>query len=188
MRLSPAREIREAAGSERRKTEPPTVAYVDGCTHKLLGPNGTEAVKYLDGRGIGVKAIHQFKLGLRVVDKDSWLCIPYFRDGKPVNVKYRRLPPGEKGFERWEGGESILFNQDVLKDVAPDTPVYVTEGEIDCISMWANGFTTCVSTSLGAGSFQPAWVDLLERFERVYIVYDSDKEGRAGAQKHPRRL
>jgi KaiC/GvpD/RAD55 family RecA-like ATPase len=181
-------EIREAAGPERKKTDPPTMAYVDGCRHKLLGPNGTEAMEYLKGRRIGVKEIHQFKLGLRVTDRDSWLCIPYFRDGQPVNVKYRRLPPGEKGFERWEGGESILFNQDVLKDVTPDTPVYVTEGEIDCISMWANGFTTCVSTSLGAGSFQPAWVDILERFERVYLVYDSDKEGRAGAQKHSRRF
>jgi KaiC/GvpD/RAD55 family RecA-like ATPase len=156
--------------------------------HRLLGPNGTEAVKYLEGRGIGTKEIHQFKLGLRVVGKDSWLCIPYLRDGKPVNVKYRRLPPGDKAFERWPGGESILYNQDVLKDAKPDTPVYVVEGELDTISMWANGFATCVSTSLGAGSFQPAWVDLLERFEKVYLVYDADKEGRSGAQKHSRRF
>ena len=180
-------EIREAT-PDQKKAELPTMADVEACNHKLLGPNGTTAVKYLEGRGIGAREINHFKLGLRIDGQDAWLCIPYFRDGHPVNVKYRRLPPGEKDFRRWEGGESVLYNQDVLKDLPADAPVFITEGEIDCISLCSHGFLNCVSTSLGAGSFQSKWVDILERFERIYFIYDSDNAGREGAQKHAKRF
>lgn len=180
-------EIKQASPS-RDKTRLPGSSDIDGYMHKLLGQNGQDAIRYLEGRGISIEAIHHFKLGLRVKDGKQWLCIPYFKDDKPVNVKYRSLPPAAKTFERWEGGESILYNQDALKDLHPETPVYITEGEIDCITLWQQGFMNCVSTSTGASSFQPHWVDLLEKFEKVYLIYDSDKTGQEGAKKHSKRF
>jgi twinkle protein len=166
----------------------PTKADIDQRMHRLLGPNGTSAIEYLTKRGITTEAIHHFKLGLEKRGNGEWLCIPYFENGEPVNMKCRRLPPAEKTFTRWEGGKSILFNQDALKDLPPESEIIVVEGEIDCISMWVNGFRACVSTSLGAGSFQPVWVDVLDRFERIYFMYDSDAEGQKGACKHADRF
>ena len=166
----------------------PTKADIDTRMHTLLGPNGTKAIEYLASRGITLKAIQHFKLGLEKRKDEWWLCIPYFENWEPVNIKYRRLPPGEKAFDRWKGGKSTLFNQDAIKDLPPETTVVMTEAEIDCITMWIQGYTECVSTSLGAGAFQPAWVDILDRFTGLYLMYDSDEAGQKGARKHADRF
>jgi len=179
--------ITEPMKEQEGKT-PPTKADVDQRMHRLLGPNGTGAIEYLVSRGITIEAIHHFKLGLEKRKDGEWLCIPYFENGEPVNMKFRRLPPAEKTFDRWKGGKSILFNQDALKDLPPESEIIMTEGEIDCISMWVHGFKACVSTSLGAGAFSPAWVDTLERYQRLYLMYDNDTEGQKGARKHADRF
>lgn len=171
---------------DKRPVSHPDMEYIRGCHKRLMGPSGTKAIEYLYSRKFSLKAIQDFYLGLEAKDGVDWLVIPYFKDGKPVNVKYRTLPPAEKGFRRWTGGESILFNQDCLK--GDHKEVFLVEGELDCIALYSQGYKNVVSTTIGASGFKPEWVDLLDRFPRVTIVYDSDERGREGAREVSKRL
>lgn len=165
----------------------PSEEYVQGCTKKLLGPHGTPVVEYLYSRKITLEQIHTFRLGMDTKNGQTVLVIPIFENGKPVNVKYRTIPPAEKQYFRWDGGKSALFNGDILKTMKDDDPVFITEGEIDTISLSGMGINT-VGITGGAGTINPAWIERLERFEKVVLVYDSDKAGQEGARKMAHRL
>jgi KaiC/GvpD/RAD55 family RecA-like ATPase len=159
----------------------PNIEYIQNCHKRLMGPSGMKAIEYLYSRKFSLQAIQDFMLGLESKDSKEWLVIPYLKDGKPVNVKYRSLPPAEKEFRRWKDGETILFNQDCLKD--PDEEIFMVEGEADCISLYSQGYRNVVATTIGAGSFKPEWISLLAKFPRINIIYDSDSAGQRGAKE-----
>ncbi|WP_028895388.1 DnaB-like helicase C-terminal domain-containing protein [Syntrophorhabdus aromaticivorans] len=165
----------------------PSEEYVRGCSKKLLGPSGASAVEYLYRRKIALEQIHSFRLGMDTKNGQPVLVIPTFEDGKPVNIKYRTIPPAEKQFFRWPGGKSALFNADILKTLKDDDPVFVTEGEIDAITLSGMGFPA-VGITGGAGTINPEWIEQLERFKKIVLVYDSDNAGRGGARKIARRI
>ncbi|MBE0425776.1 MAG: toprim domain-containing protein [Nitrospirae bacterium] len=164
----------------------PAVDYIQQCHKQLMGPSGTQAIEYLDARKFTIEAIQYFQLGLESKNNKDWLVIPYLKDGKPVNVKYRSLPPAEKEFRRLKDGETILFNQDCLKEAKDE--VFMVEGEIDCVALHSQGYKNVVATTIGAGSFKPEWIDLLDKFTRINVVYDSDNAGQKGAKEVARRL
>lgn len=166
----------------------PSETYISGCSKRLLGPSGTDAINYLHGRKISLDAIHHFHLGLESRDRKEWIVVPYSKNGEPVNIKYRTLPPTDKEFRRWKDGESILFNRDCLKALKDDDPVIIAEGETDCLTLYSAGFRNVVATSIGAGGIKPDWIDDLERFSTIYIAYDSDDAGRKGAKELAMRL
>ncbi len=164
----------------------PDITYIENCHKRLLSPSGVKAYEYLQSRKFTNEAIKHFQLGLERDNNINWLVIPYFKDGKPVNIKYRSLPPIEKEFKRWKGGESVLFNQDCLKENFKE--VFFVEGETDCIALWSQGYKNVIATSVGAGSFKAEWVDLLEKIPRINVLYDSDEKGRKGAKEVSKRL
>ncbi|MDD3089746.1 MAG: toprim domain-containing protein, partial [Candidatus Omnitrophica bacterium] len=166
----------------------PTDEYVSSCHKKLLGPSGTKAVEYLYARKITLDAIHHFKIGLEKKDEKEWIVIPYYSKEKPVNVKYRSIPPAPKEFRRWKDGESVLFNEDCLKPLKDDEDVLIVEGEIDCLTLWSQGITNVVSTSIGASGIKPEWIEKLERFKSPVIIYDNDGPGQKGAKELAKRL
>lgn len=166
----------------------PTEEYVSSCHKKLLGQNGTKAIEYLYSRKITLDTIHKFRLGLEIKDKKEWIVMPYFKNEKPVNVKYRSVPPAEKEFRRWKDGESSLFNCDILKTLKKEDTVIIVEGEMDCLSLHSQGITNVVSTSIGANGIKPEWIISLEKFKDVVIVYDSDEAGQKGAKELGKRL
>ena len=165
----------------------PSEAYISGCQKKLLGPNGTPAVEYLYSRKITLDQIHKYRLGMDMKEGKPILVIPILEDGKPVNVKYRTLPPIEKQFFRFQGGKSALFNGDILKNHKPDDLVFLTEGEIDAISLDGLSYNA-VGVTGGAGTINPEWIKQLEKWQKVYLVYDSDEPGQKGAREMARRL
>lgn len=166
----------------------PTEEYIAGCHKKLLGPSGVKAYEYLKARKITVDAIHHFKLGMEEKNGKQWVVIPYYANGKPVNVKYRSIPPAAKEFRRWKDGESALFNEDCLKTLRDDDRILIVEGEMDCLTLFSQGIKTAVSTSIGANGIKPEWIDKLERFENPVIVYDNDEPGQKGAKELAKRL
>lgn len=166
----------------------PSEEYISACHKKLLGPNGNPAIEYLYSRKLTLEAIYHFRLGLEMKDGKEWITIPYLKGEKSVNAKYRTVPPAEKEFRRWTGGESVLFNQDCLKGLQDDDEIFLVEGEIDCIALWSQGFKNVVATTVGANGIKPEWIDQLERFQRVNIVYDADEAGQKGAKEIARRL
>ena len=191
------RELSEALGGSpsvgiqpvaKKQYKHPTEEYVASCHKKLLGPSGTKAIEYLYARKITLDAIHFFKIGLDKKEGADWIAIPYFSKGKPVNVKYRSIPPDKKDFRRWEGGESTLFNQDVLKDLKDEDTVIITEGEFDTLALYSQGIKNAVSTSVGANAVKPEWIDTLDRFRDIVIAYDNDEPGQKGAKELGKRL
>lgn len=94
--------------------------------------------------------------------------------------KYRRDPRVFSGpkYQYDKGGTEKLYG---LHFIDRSDKVIICEGELDVLLLAARGFSA-VSTTGGAGSFKPEWVnDLLGK--EVFICYDNDEAGIKGAFK-----
>ena len=146
----------------------------------------TEALAYTEERGLTLETVRAFNLGLQVnPDGKRWLTIPHYVKGKLANIKYRTLPPAEKAFRRVQGCPSVLFNADAIEG---EEEIYLTEGEIDAITLWQEGIKNVVGITAGAGSFLPEWIDQLAKVKKIYLCYDPDEAGQKGAREVARRL
>ena len=153
---------------------------------ELLG--NAEALRYLtEERKITIETIKTFSLGLKIKpDGNRWLTIPHFQKGKLVNIKSRTLPPTEKTFERVKDCPSILFNGDCVAESKEE--LYITEGEIDAVTLWDQKIKNVVGVTAGSGSFLPEWIDELSQVKKIYLCYDPDEAGQKGAREVARRL
>ena len=145
------------------------------------------ALEYITGaRGISLDTVKAFKIGLEIDRAGGrWLTIPHYAGGKLINIKSRSLPPAEKTFRRVKDCKSILFNQDVIDGAES---IFICEGELDALTLIDRGFKNVVAITTGAGSFDAAWLDQLQKVKKVFIVYDADEAGRKGARELGRRL
>lgn len=144
-----------------------------------------KAFDYVIGRGFTLETMSHFKIGYAKEGDKEWVTIPYFEGGVLINIKYRTLPPAEKSFKRFKDAKSALFNRDCLKGI---DEVIITEGEMDVISCWQNGYTNAVSGSNGCSSFDPEWIDALKDVKKVYLWYDNDEAGRKASDELAPRL
>lgn len=148
------------------------------------------AMQWLDSRKIDVELAD--RLGLETVARGNgeWIAIPYLRDGKRVNRKYRRID--QKGFSQdsqVDGAVKCVWNEDVLRDRTLDGPVIITEGEFDAIAAIQCGFARTVSVPDGAPaevignaetakySYVEALLDLLHGCNEIIIAADGDAAG-----------
>lgn len=167
----------------------PTVALnpdraIQGHQRLLLEPIALAYVT--ETRGISLEAIDHFKIGFEVDQSGGkWLTIPHFVKGKLLNIKSRSLPPAGKTFRRVQGCPSILFNADVLESAEV---IFITEGEIDAITLYDQGIKNVVGVTAGAGSFLPEWFDALNPVLKIFLCYDPDEAGQEGAKEVARRL
>jgi len=145
-----------------------------------------ETLWYLSSRRWTLEAVQYFKLGLSEEEGIKWLHYTIFSNGNLKNVKMRTLPPAERRFKRLFGGESLLFNVDILLE----NPEYIIicEGEADAISVWSKGFHNVIGATVGAGVIKPEWIDQLDKCKQIIFVYDNDDAGQNGAQKFASRL
>ncbi len=146
-----------------------------------------EVLRYVtEARGLCIETVKHFKLGLHF-DKDGsrWITIPHFVKGELFNIKSRSLPPAEKTFRRIPNCPSVLFNADALES---QEEIYLTEGEIDSITLWDQGIKNVVGVTTGAGSFDPEWIDQLKPIKKIFLCYDPDEPGQKGAREVARRL
>lgn len=157
---------------------------VDSAHLRLL--QNKNVLLYLSSRAFSLEAVKHFKLGFADEFGKQWIWYPYITDGKLKNIKKRTLPPAEKGFMRLDGGESSLYNEEVLKQIVDY--IIVCEGEADTISLWSKGFRNVVATSIGAKGIKNEWITILDKVPSIYICYDTDNEGQLGAQKIAARL
>ena len=144
-----------------------------------------KALSYLKGRSITMESIKRFKLGLSKENGTRWLAIPHFQGEVLTNIKFRSLPPAIKSFRRVTRCRSILFNDDCL---AGQKEVHITEGEIDAIILLQAGYKNVIGSTIGAGSFDPEWIDQLKGMKRIFICYDADEPGQKGARSLAKRL
>ena len=115
--------------------------------------------------------------GLRT--SDSRLIIP-IRDatGTVIFNKYRRSPWTENGpkYTYDTGARAALFGAEYLTN---KKDVIITEGELDALALRSLDLFA-VSTTGGAGTFNPTWGTLFEN-KNVTILYDADRAGVVGA-------
>ena len=134
-----------------------------------------------------------------------------YQTAKPIEDYYHiyRLPNGEEQFRKrrrkWADGHKqftfehtdadgkkqykmpadavILYNLDKLAEAAPETPLYVVEGEKCADSMLQHGLLATTSRT-GAQKeikFTPADKAALEKFKLKIIIPDNDEKGAAYA-------
>jgi archaellum biogenesis ATPase FlaH len=159
--------------------------------HERLMQNENGSLEHLKARGITEDTIQAFKVGVTgeangKPTKTPFWVFPFFSGDKIKLVKYRTMPPSKKFMMREEGMESVLFNEENL-NFEEDYAV-ICEGEIDAMSIWQTGHSNVVSVSVGAKSFRNEWVELMESFKRIVLVYDSDEAGVAGRAEVIKRL
>lgn len=96
------------------------------------------------------------------------------RDGKIVGAKYRTL---DKKIWAESRSEMVLLNWDRIQ--TRDT-LYITEGEIDMLSLMQIGMDNVVSVPNGTSNLD--WIDKhfswLEEFKKVVLLMDNDQAGK----------
>lgn len=138
------------------------------------------AQEYFDKHGISPATIAAFNL---TVEHNTIVIPVYDSEGKLLYRKYRHLDfdrdnPDSIKFSYDKGSAATLYNSRVL---TKGDYVFLCEGEPDTWRLSQEGLPAISNTS-GSGTFKEEWVEQLKKKE-VYVIYDTDKAGRAGADK-----
>jgi len=111
-------------------------------------------------------------------------------DGELLNNKFIAIKRNDKGKKIvWSetGCAPCLFGWQALPRDTRE--VVLTEGQIDCMTWHQAGFP---ALSVPDGATNDAWIDFnwdsLQQFERIYLNYDDDDEGRKAIPKISARL
>jgi Toprim-like len=130
-------------------------------------------VQFLYDRGLNQDILRQFKIGWN----GERYTIPVYDQGKLVNVRLYKpnAPPNEKMWN-WRGHGSPVR----LYPGAPAAnDAVLCEGEWDALLLRQHGLPAVTATH-GAGTWAPELSAQLAG-KRVYVAYDCDDAGRAGA-------
>jgi twinkle protein len=103
-----------------------------------------------------------------------WLTFNYFKQGRHVNTKYRKIT--EKAFKLEAGAELCLYNGDCLK--IAQTEAIITEGEIDALSWIAIGSLFTVSVPNGASentSYLDDYIQDFDKIDKIYLSTDQEE-------------
>ncbi len=154
---------------------------VETLHHNLL--KAEKILKFLrEERGINDTSIKRFKLGW---DAER-ITIP-IRDEVGNIVNIRRYSPRKKGKAKmisWGRGYGSL-RLFPIENLSSDY-ILICEGEMDCILANQKGIPAITATG-GAGSWKSSWNSYFTD-KIVWICYDVDKAGRAGALNVARNL
>jgi Toprim domain-containing protein len=174
-----ARRARRAKAEGTQTVALPTEGQLDEWHQRLVGkPDMMRDL--LTRRGLQRSTLARFKLGW----DGERLVIPV-RDPLDTLVNVRRYAMGSKANKmvNWPGyGDAALWGLDALKMPR----VVLTEGEMDAILGRQYKFPT-LSPTAGAGTWLPEW-NVLFVSKDVYICYDVDEQGEAGARKVANQL
>lgn len=117
------------------------------------------------------------------------ICFNYYRDGELINIKFRAQG---KDFKMQKDAELIFYNLDSIKD---EETAYITEGEIDAMSLFESGIYNVVSVPNGAsvlGTQRLEYLDNCYKYfinkNKVVLVVDSDTAGEKLKQELARRI
>ncbi len=110
------------------------------------------------------------------------MAFPYYKAGELINVKYR---DARKNMAQEKNPEPCLWNIDACANA---TVIYITEGEIDALTLIECGYRAAVSVDKGAPQPKDATVDkklecvdncidILKNAETVVLVTDKDEPG-----------
>ena len=173
-------------------------------------PDAQPVLDYLfNERKFSEETIKRWGLGAMLIKKNGevverWLTIPLVDgSGTPVNVRFRRLPGTclycsgsgcseckDTGLVQMKpkyrvcaGRPLPLFGIQNL--TAKDSPVIITEGELDVLALDEYGWPVNVvsGTAGGTAEWPDAWLDPMEDFSSFILALDDDDVGNKGAEK-----
>ena len=161
----------------------PPVHYVCPVINKNKQIMNGEMMEYMvDRRGIPMDVLTRMKIEERLEflpqtgKEEACICFPYLEDGVMKNMKFR---DAAKHFKMVKGAELIPWNIDAIKG---KEKCYITEGEIDTLSLIAAGLEEVVSVPNGAGGANLQWLDRFveSHFDdkaEIILAMDTDKRG-----------
>lgn len=166
--------------------------YVDAL-HATLGMPGFKAAKeYITQRGFTDETINLFKLGYS--PSFNAISIPNLdSNGKAVSLKYRYLSEDSpmKYSQEALGGESQLPYGLWLLDKTNTEELYITEGELDCISLKQYLPNAQVIALPGKNSFPKSRQDdkagilaYLKPYKRIYLIPDNEIRAKLDFHRH----
>ena len=150
----------------------------------------TKVIEYWGKRGISEKTLRYADIQ---ADKFGNTVFNYYNDSDVLmNVKYRPSHKIQKGeakcwFQKGTSFSPILFN---MNKCVPSKPLYIQEGEGDCLSVIEAGYTNVVSVPNGSQNMQ--WIeenwDWLDQFPKIIIWSDNDEPGKKMRKEAIHRL
>ena len=138
-----------------------------------------EAIKYLESRGISEKVARKYHITVQEKHPNVLVFPFYDEDGRLVFVKYRKTD-FRKGIDRnkeWAEKDTmpILFGMDQIKDF--ESPLIITEGQLDQLSVVEAGYDNAVSVPTGATGF--TWytynMQWLRQFKEIIVFGDCER-------------
>lgn len=142
--------------------------------------------RYLNARGIPDPIIEKYLLGWN----GRRITIPvYDREGRLVLYKLGKAPDDHSDSPKMlydpPGVTAELYGWDTLR--WQPSFVIVCEGEYDRLVLEARNFPAVTGTG-GAGVFKEDWARAIAKVPDVYVCYDNDAPGRAGAERVARLI
>ena len=163
----------------------------------LTGP----ALDYFNNRGISKETL--FKTGVRSCQK--WMpqyktevatvAFQFIKKNMRVNTKYRTAT---KDMAQDKNGEKCFYNFEVLE--RKPKRIYITEGEIDTLTLIECGYTDAISVPDGAPNptannldnkfsyFTEEAMKLFDQIQEIVLVTDNDENGRFLESELKRRI
>lgn len=146
----------------------------------------SEGKAWLKSRGISYETAKTAHVGFKqnvgalcgeknagISDK-GWIAFPCIEGDQVVSIKYRSIV--EKVFCKQAGMKTALFNTETI-DIFE--PVYLLEGECDCLVMEQAGFRA-VSLASASSYPTPEQKDML--MQAAYVVLAGDMDGAVGEE------
>jgi len=152
------------------------------CYYQHLPPRLS---RYLNGRGIPDALIQSHLLGW----DGSRITVPITnRKGVITFFKLAKDPADGSDSPKMlttPGAKAELYGWEHV--LARTEEIIICEGEFDRLVLEAQGFEAVTSTG-GAASFRPEWAEALCQIPQVYVCFDHDAAGQAGAERVARMI
>lgn len=169
-------------------TEPPTQkSYTRPARPPCKSAEGNLLNYLVNERKLDPEIVDKFNLATN--DRGE-ILFPQIKDGELINIKYLkpRKSPGDKNDWRQESGaEPCLFGWQTLSQNTRS--IVLTEGEIDCMSVYSVGYQ---ALSIPSGVKNMEWIaveyDRLEQFDDIVLMFDMDEAGQQPIHEVVKRL
>ena len=160
----------------------------DRIDPSILQPLTEKIVTYFAIRGISRQTLDDCHVA---ADKDGNIVFPFYRNKELEYVKFRKPEKYVKGngAKEWQlpNTKPILFGMD---GISFNSTLYITEGEIDALSLYEAGIHNVVSVPAGCSNFE--WIylcyDWLAKFNEIVVFGDNDAPGIQMIAEIKRRL
>lgn len=181
-------EAREWLGISRQQAyREPKRTYVRPPKPSCSTPQNKVKDYLQEVRNIPADILAMYKVG----EAGDNIIFPFLLpDGVLAMAKSRPATDGAKPKPTAADCEPVLFGWQAIPDSARQ--VVITEGEIDALSWAAYGMAAMSVPYGGGGGAKQQWIEnefeRMDRFEKIYISTDMDKEGDIAADEIANRL